>query len=192
MNKPTKYLLWVTLFALVSCSNISRWCKHIPPVNGNLFSFAKTGITTGNTEDEGNTATTIRGNDFLQAVELQWQTLGDVTYRKKWNAEMKMDFMYPVFGDKVKKLNGKDLYIEGFIIPLNIQDGLYAISYNPYSSCYFCGGAGPESVISLKFKNKPRRYDTDEYLTIRGTMALNDTDVNDFIYIFKNAEEYKK
>ncbi len=160
---------------------------------GRLFSFAKAGIAYS---EEGNISVlppaikaTPPGDEF-QTAEIHWDVLGDVTYRKKWNKEMQLDFMYPVFGEKVKKLQGKDLYITGFMIPLDVKDGFYAISLNPYASCFFCGGSGPESVISLKFKRKPRRYETDEYITIRGTMALNDTNVNDFIYIFKNAEEY--
>lgn len=77
------------------------------------------------------------------------------------------------------------------MIPLDVKGGLYAISRNPYAACFFCGQSGPESVVSLKFKTKPRRFKTDQFLAVKGIMELNGTNVNDFIYIFRDAEEVK-
>lgn len=78
------------------------------------------------------------------------------------------------------------------MIPWDIKKGIYALSKSNFASCFFCGQSGPETVISLKFKTKPRRYDTDEYLTFKGVFELNDTNFNDFIYIFRGAEEYNE
>ena len=56
---------------------------------------------------------------------------------------------------------------------------------------FFCGGAGPESVVDLRFKNKNRMYETDERLTFRGKLALNADDVYQMNYILEGAEEYE-
>lgn len=128
-----------------------------------------------------------------EVKELLWELLTtEVTYKKKYSQEYKMDFYYPVFGEKLKKFDGKEVYIAGYMIPLDFNEGVYALSYNPYSACYFCGGSGQETVIALKFKTKPKRYETDLFLTMKGILTLNETDVNDFIYSFKNTEEYKE
>lgn len=102
-----------------------------------------------------------------------------------------MDILYPIFGNSVKELNHKRLAISGYMIPLNVTERLYALSRNPYASCFFCGQGGLETVISLKFSKKPRRFKTDEYLTVQGTMELNETNVDDFIYIFRDTDEVK-
>lgn len=193
MNKKQTWLIGGILFALVSCTDLSQVCRHSMYAGARLFSFVRS--NTANAEEDAGMAPSPPvalappANKF-EPTELHWGVLADVTYRKKWSKEMGMDYMYPVFGEKVKKLQAKDLYITGFIVPIDISGGHYALSQNPYASCFFCGGSGPESIISLKFKYGARHYDTDEYLTIRGTMALNDSNVNDFIYIFKNVEEY--
>jgi hypothetical protein len=124
--------------------------------------------------------------------EIKWSQLADVNYISKYNKQFDTEILYPVFGSPVKKMAGKEWIISGYMIPLDIESGLYAISQNTYAACFFCGAAGVESVISLKFKAKPKRYKTDQYCYMKGTLELNDSNVNDFIYIFRNTEEVKK
>lgn len=194
MNKMTRYLLWILLFAGISCSDLSKICRHgFNKANGFVFVAPpeQTDITmfhyaVDKSEVEISTQLTAS-----TVTEINWLMLEDVTFRKKYNKDFQMDFLYPVFGNTVKRLNNKELSITGYMIPLDIRQGLYAISRNPYAACFFCGQSGPESVVSIKFKTKPRRYKTDQYLTIKGVMELNDTNVNDFIYIFRDAEEVK-
>ncbi|OJY86248.1 MAG: hypothetical protein BGP14_17230 [Sphingobacteriales bacterium 44-15] len=126
-----------------------------------------------------------------EVTRIMWQMLEDVTFIKRFNKDYQMDFLYPVFGNSVKRLSNKELSIKGYMIPLDVKGGLYAISRNPYAACFFCGQSGPESVVSLKFKTKPRRFKTDQFLAVKGIMELNGTNVNDFIYIFRDAEEVK-
>jgi hypothetical protein len=122
--------------------------------------------------------------------KLTWQMLRDVKYKEKWNEAEQMHFNYPVFGAKVKALAGKEFYVTGYMIPLDAKGGLYAVSANPYAACYFCGQSGPETIVSIKFSKPPKRYKTDDIVNIRGTLRLNDTDVNDFIYVFERASDY--
>ncbi|MNL80290.1 hypothetical protein D3C87_2071030 [compost metagenome] len=56
------------------------------------------------------------------------------------------------------------------------------------AACFFCGGAGPESIIELQFRKKKQRFRTDEVLTVRGKLALNANDVDHLNYILKDAE----
>lgn len=128
------------------------------------------------------------GQDSLP--KLTWQMLRDVKYKEKWNEAEQMHFNYPVFGTKVKALAGREFYVTGYMIPLDAKGGLYAVSANPYAACYFCGQSGPETIVSIKFSKPPKRYKTDDIVNIRGTLRLNDTDVNDFIYIFERASDY--
>jgi hypothetical protein len=67
----------------------------------------------------------------------------------------------------------KEVIIAGYLIPIDIEANTYALSKNPFSSCFFCGNAGPETVIELKFSKDPGRFATDKYLPIKGILKLN-------------------
>lgn len=124
-------------------------------------------------------------------VEISWKTLEDVKYEKKWDQNEGMYILYPTFGQSVKKLEGKSVKISGYVIPVDYNENYYVLSAYPYSACFFCGGAGPESVISLKFKRKGDRFKTDTRLEVTGILELNSTDIYEMNYILRDAEKSK-
>ncbi|GAB3176417.1 DUF3299 domain-containing protein [Telluribacter humicola] len=121
-------------------------------------------------------------------VKLSWETLRDVTFKKKWYEAEQVYMLYPTFGPGVQKLSGKEVSITGYVLPVDLDANLYVLSAFPYSACFFCGGAGPESVMTLKFKKNPRKFKTDERLTFKGTLKLNADDIYQMNYILDNAE----
>lgn len=193
MDKYKRYCIWGSLFLIISCSNLSNFCRHQVSASGefNYKEVAKISTVEAGSSFAARIETEQYNLENTAAVKIHWDTLRDVTFELRYNNDYKMDINYPVFGNSVKKLKGKELYITGYIIPLNPAAGLYAVSKNNFASCFFCGRAGPESIISLKFKTTPRRYKTDEYLTMKGKMELNDSNIRDFIYIFRDTEEFK-
>jgi hypothetical protein len=52
--------------------------------------------------------------------------------------------------------------------------------------CFFCGGAGPETVMEVYAKESVKY--TAEAIILRGKLELNDSDVNRLMYILNNAE----
>ena len=120
--------------------------------------------------------------------EVTWKTLSQVDFNKKWNPKEKMFIMEPLFGDNVKALANKSVHITGYMIPIDMDENYYVLSANPYASCFFCGGAGPESVLSIKFKKVTRRFDTDERLTLKGKLVLNKDNLEELNYILEEAE----
>lgn len=195
MDKLIKYLLLGTVFFVMMSVDFSSMCKHVYSKSRmNTFTYRNDKLYNSGTalREEGQKKLAEKLIDLNgQAVKMNWDQLLDLSFIAKYNKEYDLDLLYPVFGNKIKKLSGTRVQISGYMIPLDIKEGIYAISKFTYASCFFCGGAGVESVISLKFRNKPRKYRTDEFCTIQGTLELNDTDVNDFIYLFKDAEEIK-
>ena len=99
--------------------------------------------------------------------------------------------MIPTFGDNLHALEGKEVLIKGFVIPLDVSLNLYVLSANPYASCFFCGGAGPETVMDIVFAEK-QKFRTDEYVTLKGRLKLNADDVYKLNYILEDAEIVKK
>jgi len=186
----TRKLTYVALFIIISCSNMGNFCKHALSFKDDHFAYKPTTVKE-NINDVFFFASEINYKVSDAPQRLTWQDLTAVTYSAKFSKQYQADFQYPVFGKTVKMLEGREFYISGHVIPLDVNQGLYAISKNPYSSCYFCGKSGPESVVSLKFKNKPSKYKLDKVKTFKGTLKLNDSNPMDFIYIFNDTEELK-
>ena len=81
------------------------------------------------------------------ATENLWKTLAKITYKKEYDAFLGFKIDKPVFSPEIVALEGKEVTVKGFIIP---TDGYkshkeFVFSAFPYSMCFFCGGAGPES-----------------------------------------------
>ncbi|MDX5321346.1 MAG: DUF3299 domain-containing protein [Bacteroidota bacterium] len=122
-------------------------------------------------------------------IPVSWKTLSDVKFDKKWDEKEGMYVLYPKFGNSVKNLEGKEIKISGYVIPVDYNENFYVLSAFPYSSCFFCGGAGPESVISLKFKKAGERFKTDTRLEVKGRLELNSSDIYEMNYILRDAEK---
>lgn len=128
---------------------------------------------------------------FVPAVaptKVTWEALRDVNFKKKWYAAEQIYMLYPTFGPGIQKLSNKEISITGYVLPVDLDANLYVLSAFPYSSCFFCGGAGPESVMSLEFKKGSRKFKTDERLTFKGILKLNADDIYKMNYILENAE----
>jgi hypothetical protein len=123
-----------------------------------------------------------------EPTKITWDTLRDVTFKKKWSAEESMFILYPTFGTKVTALKNKEVELTGYMIPVDVDANMYVLSANPYSSCFFCGQAGPESVVQVKFKKVSKRFNTDDRVTVKGTFVTNADDINEMNYILTNAE----
>lgn len=127
-----------------------------------------------------------------EPVKIDWELLAQVDFEDQYFEELEGWYLVPQFSDTVRQYDGKQVAIRGYIIPMDVDEGRYALSAYPYNNCFFCGGAGPESVITLDFKESPPRYDTDDYQTFSGQLKLNDQDKKEFIYILRRARPYSK
>lgn len=124
-------------------------------------------------------------------AELTWRMLEDVEFKDVYVEELDAYYWKPTFGDIVNGLEGKEVHITGYMIPVDLDEDFYVLSRYPFANCFFCGGAGPESVIDLRFVGKsPRVYQTDERLTFAGKFRLNADDVYQMNYILDGAVEY--
>ncbi|MCO6146964.1 hypothetical protein [Flavobacterium sp. NRK1] len=116
---------------------------------------------------------------------LTWKLLAQIKYLKKPSKDYPEGVMYPVINPTLKAKNRKQVTMSGFIIPIDNKN--YALSKNVFASCFFCGQAGPETIMGLHFKNPNMKLKTDQYVTIQGDFRYNDTDVDDWIYHVDNA-----
>ena len=125
----------------------------------------------------------------LLAQENMWKTLSKITYKKEYDEMLGFKVDVPVFSQDVKNLDGKQVTIKGYIIPVEGYKSHkeFIFSAYPYNMCFFCGGAGPETVMEVQAKS-PVPFTADP-VTIKGTLHLNATDVNRLMYSLSNVEK---
>ena len=130
---------------------------------------------------------------LLSAQEkIDWKLLSKVRFKTDYIEDLGAYYLKPKFSNDVLEFEGKEVTLTGYFIPFNEQKGFYVLSKNPLSSCFFCGAAGPETVVELQLKQLARRhFRMDEILTFKGELALNTNDLDHCNYILKNAEPYE-
>lgn len=120
-----------------------------------------------------------------------WKTLGKITFKKQYDEFMGFKVDVPVFSPEVKALDGKRITIKGYIIPTEGYKSHkdFVFSAYPYNMCYFCGGAGPETVMEVSAV-EGIKYTADP-VVITGILQLNSGDVNQLIYSMTDAKLVK-
>jgi len=98
------------------------------------------------------------------------------------------DIEVPVFSNLLKTFHGKKIKLKGYIIPLEELggQGKFMLSSLPFNLCYFCGAAGPETVVEVQSIEKVKF--TTKQIVMEGTLLLNDNDPDHHIYILKSAK----
>lgn len=122
---------------------------------------------------------------FAQAINV-WKNLAEVTY--KISQDNFGELYVPVFSENIKKLEGKVVEADGYIIPF---EGMFKpehiiLSSLPLAECFFCGSGGPETVMEAMMA-VPIKY-TSKRVKVRGTLTLNTKDPEKLMYILKNAK----
>ena len=127
-------------------------------------------------------------------LRLTWKMLSDVVFTDEYSDEVQAYVPYPTFGAQLQAIEGREVLIEGYIIPLEEtgDETILVLSALPYSSCFFCGGAGPESVMDIKLRpDEKRKFTTDDRMTFLGKLRLNDDDLYYLNYILEDAAVYQ-
>lgn len=126
-------------------------------------------------------------NSLYAQTKVSWRTLESIGFIEKDLPKSNEKYNFPVFSTTLKKLNGQIIEVKGYLIPFDHTGKNVALSANPYAACFFCGQAGPSSVMILKMKNPSSKIKTDDYKTIKGELKLNFNDPEEFFYILENA-----
>lgn len=123
-------------------------------------------------------------------INIDWINLADVTFEEVKEEGNLLSYNQATFGESLAELAGKEVQITGYIIPMDPMGITYVLSRNPNATCFFCGGAGPETVLQLQMlPGTLNRYTTDDRLTFKGILKLNEKDINSLTYQLLEAEE---
>lgn len=125
---------------------------------------------------------------FTPTVNAQavWKTLTEVSY--KISEDQFGELYVPVFSENIKKLEGKVVEADGYIIPFEgmFKPNHIILSSLPLAECFFCGSGGPETVMEVMLTN-PIKY-TSKRVKVRGKLTLNAKDPEKLMYILKEGQ----
>ena len=119
---------------------------------------------------------TISGRHFLKS-----------RIKKEYDELMGFKIDIPVFSKPIKALENQEITVKGYIIPVEGYKSHkeFIFSAFPYNMCFFCGGAGPETVMEVEAAEAVEY--TAEQIVLKGTLILNDSDINRLMYLIKDA-----
>ncbi len=116
-----------------------------------------------------------------------WKTLSKITYKKEYDELMGFKIDKPVFSDAIKNMADKEVTVKGYIIPVEgyKSHNEFILSAFPYNMCFFCGGAGPETVMEVE-AIEGVEY-TAEPIVLKGKLTLNAEDINRLMFLLTDA-----
>lgn len=121
------------------------------------------------------------------AKENVWKTLSKITYKKEYDEFLGFKIDKPVFAESVEAMEGQEVTVKGYIIPVEGYKSHteFIFSAYPYNMCFFCGGAGPETVMEVE-SLEDVEY-TAEQIVLKGKLKLNADDINRLMYLLVDA-----
>ena len=135
----------------------------------------------------------ICAGTFGQTKTDTWSMFARTKFEPKYYEKIGEYLFYPNFPADLKALEGKEITIEGYYVPFAPEDGEYIIiSKYPMSQCFFCGGAGPESIAEVNFAKPQSKFQVDDLITVKGKLKLNIDNVDHVNFILEQAVLVKK
>ncbi|GEM_PF-685939 len=123
---------------------------------------------------------------------LTWEELAQVSFVDEYQSQTGTVYPRAEFSKKVRQREGQDVYIIGYLLPLDVKGKAYALSASPFAACFFCGKSGPETVMELVFKKTESWFAMDRLVMVRGILDLNASDPNHLYYILNQAEALER
>lgn len=128
------------------------------------------------------------GGVMGQSKSDTWGVFAKTKFEPKYYEKLGEYLFYPSFPEDLKKLEGKEITVQGYYVPFAPEDGDYIIlSKYPMSQCYFCGGGGPESIAEVNFASGPAKFQVDDLITVKGKLKLNAEDIDHVNFILTEA-----
>ncbi len=182
-----KYLWLIAIAFNVSLIvGIYFFTVYEPPYTTPIFDDnpkdAETPLTIPNTNSHFGGASEI-DTAYQAPIESKiWKDLLDIKY------ESSGAYGYlPNFTSKHKAWHNKTIELEGYMYPLDNEkiQKFFMLSYFPIQTCFFCGGAGPESIVEI---NSPKGIALQsQRIKLKGKLRLNTEEPERLFYILDDA-----
>ncbi|HRO08814.1 MAG TPA: hypothetical protein PK611_01045 [Saprospiraceae bacterium] len=132
----------------------------------------------------------MQSQEMLAQSKDMWTILGMVTFTSSYNPDLLIETKIPKISGAIEKLDGKEIEIEGYMIPLTgqVTQSHFMLSKYPQSTCFFCGKAGPETAMQVFMKDNRKVKITERKVKVKGTLYINPKDASSLLYTLENAQ----
>lgn len=123
-----------------------------------------------------------------------WENLAEIKWKTAYDPMNEFYYDIPNHSSAIKKLNKKEITIQGFYVPIDTEGKYFALSATPSSMCFFCNIGGIETVMEIivrKGHNDLKRIQADKYIELKGRFILNMKPNDHLMYILEDAELVK-
>lgn len=122
----------------------------------------------------------------------EWRLFANLEFDEYFNEDIGTYDLKPKFTEDLLSLEGQEVVLLGYIISSSKTDGFENIilSKFPFTSCYFCGNAGMETVAEIEFDAKKSNFRIDSAYGFKGKLAFNKDNPERLVVILKDAEEW--
>ena len=116
-----------------------------------------------------------------------WEIMDNASFKSVYVDEFEAETDLLLLTDDLKKRSGEHLTISGYYVPL-MDDDVMILSKFSFANCFFCGGAGLESVVQIELKDDiPYNLEMDQKIKVSGRIYFNDSDWDKLSFILKDA-----
>lgn len=122
----------------------------------------------------------------------EWRLFANLEFDEYFNEDIGTYDLKPKFTEDILALEGQEVVLLGYIISSAKTDGFenVILSKFPFTSCYFCGNAGMETVAEIEFDAKKSNFRIDSAYGFKGKLAFNKDNPERLVVILKDAEEW--
>ena len=124
---------------------------------------------------------------------ITWGELSEVQWEEIYDSLAGVTLLEGSFSPHILALDSQEVYISGYVIPLDAMGLSYALSRTSFASCFFCGQAGPETVMELRVRPnsiEPRRQ-KNTLIKFKGLLRVNGQNDTGLHYELQKAEEVR-
>jgi len=120
----------------------------------------------------------------------EWRLFAELEFEEFFSEEIGTYDLKPVFSDEILAHEGKEVVLLGYIISSAKTDGFenVILSKFPFTSCYFCGNAGMETVAEIEYDAKKSKFRMDSAYGFKGKLTFNKDNPERLVVIIKDAE----
>lgn len=116
-----------------------------------------------------------------------WNTLSFVKFTQgEMPGKEKNNKMTSLISD----MEDKEIQVRGYIIPLTGKKAQnhFMFSAFPYAMCYFCGNAGPETVMEVYMQIGKKVEFSEKPILLKGKFKWHSKDLTDVMFKLEEAE----
>lgn len=120
----------------------------------------------------------LLSNSVFSQKKITWKNVLDVYAKEFRLKEKNPTSKIKDNGISLEDLENKKVKIVGYFLDVDPNGEWFVLSKNPFATCFFCGKAGPETVLELLgFENAKKKFKSDDVVEVTGIFsAIYDLD----------------